>query len=231
MIGQPQSHRRRPVLIAAHPIHTRQPQSQMGSMEVVIEQRPRPRAHRRWHHVWQRRAGCRVRALSRSRKVPLSSFDMHGANWLHRRPQRGAGLHRQQSSVLIAMLARLRQGARLGDAPRRTPPFAGQLALAIGPLEDVLIVLPPRASPVQLALVGPLDRGRHSLLDQVLAQRTGGPGGNVATVPILHQTSPAVSLGRLAICPLFFCTYDQISSISTWLRRRSLASACVMASA
>lgn len=38
MIGQPQSHRRRAVLIAMHAIDQRQPQGPMSPMEVVIEE-------------------------------------------------------------------------------------------------------------------------------------------------------------------------------------------------
>ncbi len=94
---------------------------------------------------------------------------MHRASWLHPRPQRGASLHRQQSSVLIAMLDGLRQGDRLWDDPRRMPPFARPHPLAIGSHEDTPIAVPPIAEPVQLAMVSPLDRDGHRLLDQVLA--------------------------------------------------------------
>lgn len=55
MIGQPQSHGRRALLIAMRSIPKRKPQS---PMEVVIEERPRPRAHPTWHSVWRMRAFC-----------------------------------------------------------------------------------------------------------------------------------------------------------------------------
>ena len=38
MIRQPQSHGRRPVLIAMHPLPSRQPQGRMSPMEVVIKE-------------------------------------------------------------------------------------------------------------------------------------------------------------------------------------------------
>ncbi len=38
MIGQPQSHGRRSLLVATHPIRTRQPQGLMSAMEVVVEE-------------------------------------------------------------------------------------------------------------------------------------------------------------------------------------------------
>ncbi len=38
MLGQPQSHGRRPVLIAMHPLPSRQPQGRMSPMEVVIKE-------------------------------------------------------------------------------------------------------------------------------------------------------------------------------------------------
>src|SRR2546423_13305100 len=104
------------------------------------------------------------------------------------------------------MLDRLRQGERLWDDPARTSPFAAQLALAIGSHQDAPIAMPARTPPVQFALVGPLDRSAHRVFDQVLTQRTSGAGDDEATVAILHQASPALSLVRFANCPLFFCT-------------------------
>src|SRR5947207_4115392 len=129
------------------------------------------------------------------------------------------------------MLDGFRQRDRLWNDPPGTTPFAGQHRLSIGPREDVLVAMPPIAEPVQFALLGPLNRNGHCMLDQVLAQRTSGAGDDEATVAILHQASPALSLVRLANCPLFFCTNDQNSSISTWFRCRSLARICVRASA
>ncbi len=136
----------------------------------------------------------------------VEPFDMHGASWLHPCPQRGAGLYREQSSVLIAMLDGLRQGDRLWNDRRRTPLFAHPHRLSIGPHQDAPIAAPPIAEPVQLALMSPLDRGGHGLLDQVLAQRTGRAGDHEATVSILDQASPAFSLVRLAGSAVFFCT-------------------------
>src|SRR5207248_11395679 len=96
---------------------------------------------------------------------PVESFHMHRARWLHPRPERGAGLHCEQSSVLITMLDGFRQGDRLWDDPRRTSPFARRHRLSIGPHEDVLVAVPAIAEPVQLALVGTLNRDAHRLLD------------------------------------------------------------------
>src|SRR5260221_6286338 len=145
----------------------------------------------------------------------IEPFHMHRADWLHMRPQCGADLHRQQVPMLIAMLDRLGQRHRRRDHPRGAPAFARQPALAIGSDEDALVAVPAITEPVQLALMGPLDRGGHCLLDQVFAQWTGGAGNHEATVPILDQASPAFSAVLLPICALFFCTNDQNSSIST----------------
>lgn len=117
--------------------------------------------------------------------------------------------------MLITMLDGLCQGERLGDDQARTPPFAGQHSLAVGTLQDAPIAVPARASPVQGPLMSSLDRGGHRLLDQVLAQRTRGVGDHEATVPILHQASPAFSLLWLGGDALFFCTNDHNSAIST----------------
>src|SRR2546426_2289917 len=230
MIGQPQSHRRRPVVITMHAIRKRHPQGPMGSMKVVIEEL---QAHERIPGRIAFGEGVR---LAREGIEPITQgaiepFHMHGPGWLHPYPQRGTDFHREQSSVLITMLDGLRQGECLGDSQPRTSPFARQAALAVGPLEDAPIAVPTIAEPVQFALMGPLDRGGHCLLDQVLAQRTGGAGHHETTVPILDEASPAFSLVRLSLCAFFFCTNDQNSSISTWLSCRSLASTCVMASA
>ena len=133
--------------------------------------------------------------------------------------------------MLITMLDRLRQGERLWDHQRRTPPFARQHTLSIGPHQDAPIAVPAIAEPVQLALLGASDCGGHGSLDQVLVQGAGGTGDDEATIPVLDQAAPALSFVRLVNCPLFFCTNDQNSSISTWFKCRSLASTCVRVSA
>src|SRR5207248_11218382 len=51
------------------------------------------------------------------------------------------------------------------------------------------------------------------------------------TAAVLDHAAPALSFVGLLRGPLFFCTNDQNSSISTWLRCRSLASTSVMATA
>src|SRR5260370_2193767 len=135
---------------------------------------------------------------------------MDGTRWLHGCPQRGTDLYRQQSSVLIAMLDRFRQGDRLWHHPRGPSPFAGGRQLAIGSYQDVLVTVPAIAEPVQFALVGALDRGGHCLLDQFLAQGTGGAGDHKATCPILHQAAPAFPLVRLAGCAVFFGRWTKI---------------------
>src|SRR6266446_737770 len=131
----------------------------------------------------------------------------------------------------ITMFDRLRQGERFWNDQPRTPPFARQHRLSIGTQQEAPVAPPAITEPAERALVGACDRAGHGSLDQVLAQRTSGAGGNVATVPVLDQASPAFSLVRLVSFPLFFCTNDQNSSISTWVRCRSLASTCVKASA
>src|SRR6266849_2337097 len=103
MIGQPQDHRRRPLVIATHPILTRQPQGPMSPMEVVIEEL---QAHERVpggiaFGEGVRLAGEGVEPITQG---AIESFDMYGACWLPCRPQRGTGLHRKQASMFIAML-------------------------------------------------------------------------------------------------------------------------------
>ncbi len=67
----------------------------------------------------------------------IESFGMHRPG-----PQRSAGLHRQQSSVPVALLDGLCQGNRIWDGPRRMPLFARQHQLSIGPQEHAAIALP-----------------------------------------------------------------------------------------
>ena len=104
MISQPQSHRRRAVVIATQAtIGKRQPQSPMSSMKVVIEQL---QAHQCIPSVIAFGEGVRL-AGEGSEPITqgaVESFDMHGARWLDQHPQRRADFQRQQSSVLIAML-------------------------------------------------------------------------------------------------------------------------------
>jgi hypothetical protein len=47
IIGQPQGHSRRPVVRAKYALPNRQQPHPMNLMKVVIEERPRPRVHRR----------------------------------------------------------------------------------------------------------------------------------------------------------------------------------------
>ncbi len=51
MIRQPQSHRRRPVVIAMHPVPTRQPQGPVSPLEVVIEELQPHERIEGWHRV------------------------------------------------------------------------------------------------------------------------------------------------------------------------------------
>ncbi len=110
--------------------------------------------------------------------------------------------------MLITMLDRLRQGERLWDHQRRTPPFARQHTLSIGPHQDAPIAVPAIAEPVQLALLGAGDCGGHGSLDQVLVQEAGGTGDDEATVPVLDQAAPALSFVRLVNCP--HCHSDRL---------------------
>ncbi len=214
MIGQPQNHRRRSVVIAMHPIRTRQPQSLMGSMEVVIEDL---QAHQRIEGGIAFGEGMRLagEGIEPIAQGAVKSFDMHGASWLHLRPQRGADFHREQLSVLIAMLDRLRQGEHLWHDQGGTSPFTRTHGLAIGSHQDAPLAVPAITEPRERPLVSSLDSGGHRLLKQVFAQRTSGTGDDEATVAVLDQTSPALSLIRLVNCAFFFCTKDQNSSIST----------------
>ncbi len=171
-------------MITTYAIRKGHPQGPMGSMKVVIEEL---QAHegipgRIAFGESVRLAGERIEPITQGAIEP---FHMHGPGWLHPSPQRGTDLHREQPSVLITMLDGLRQGERLGDDQPRTSPFARHHRLSVGPLQDAPIAVPAIAEPVQFALMGPLDRGGHGLLDQVLAQRTAGAGHHEATVPIL----------------------------------------------
>src|SRR6266581_8405280 len=125
----------------------------------------------------------------------------------------------------------VRQTEHLGDDQTRTPPFARAHRLAVGPLQDAAIAMPAITEPAQGALLRPLERDRGGLLDQLLTQGAGGAGDHEATVAVLDQAAPTFSFVRLFRCSLFFCTNDQNSSISTWLRCRSLAITWVMATA
>src|SRR6266576_1204332 len=129
------------------------------------------------------------------------------------------------------MLDRLCQTERLGDDQTRTPPFARTHRLAVGPLQDAAIAMPAITEPAQGALLRALERGRDGSLDQILTHGAGGAGDHEASVAVLDQAAPPFSFVRLLRCSLFFCTNDQNSSISTWLRCRSLANTCVSTSA
>jgi len=146
---------------------------------------------------------------------PVESFDMHGASWPYTRPQCGADLHGQQSSMRIAMFDRLRQRHRRGNHPRRTPPFACQPALAIRPHQDAPIAVPARTPPAQLALLSPLNRDGHRLLDQVFTRADRWRRRPQTDCPDPGPGIPSVLLRQTGKLCRFFCTNDQNSSIST----------------
>src|SRR5260370_20543909 len=106
----------------------------------------------------------------------------------------------------MTMFAGLRQGERFCNDQPRTPPFARQHRLAIGTQQEAPVALPAITEPAERALVGACDRAGHGSLDQVLAGRTGGAGGDLATLPVLQPAAPAFSFLRLLSCPLFFFT-------------------------
>lgn len=174
-------------------------------MEVVIEQL----------QVYQRIPGViafseRVRLTGEHiepiTQRPVEPFHMDRPSRLRVCPQGGKDLYGQQTSMLITMLDRLRQRHRRRDYPRRTSPFAWQVTLARSAHEHAAIAVPSITEPVQFASVSSLHGGGHCLLDEVLTQRTGGPGHHEATVPILDEAAPAFSLVRLPSCAVFFCT-------------------------
>ena len=114
MIGHPQSHRRRPLLIAMHAIVSREPQGLMRPMEIVIEEL---QAHQRIpggiaFGESVRLAGEGIEPITQG---AIEAFDMHRARWLHPRSQGGTGLHFKQASMVITMLDGLCQGEHLGD--------------------------------------------------------------------------------------------------------------------
>src|SRR2546423_15457983 len=105
MIGQPQSHRRRSVVIAMHAIGSRQSQSLMSSMEVVIEELQAheciPGSITEGFGVCF--AGEGIEPIAQG---PIEPFHVHRASWLQARSQRGTDFDGQQSSMLITMLDR-----------------------------------------------------------------------------------------------------------------------------
>ena len=147
MIGQPQSHGRRPMVITMHAIGERQLQGPMSSMKVVIEQL---QAHKRVPSGIAFGEGVR---LAGEGPQPITQgtvepFHMHRAGWVHIGSQGGTDLHGEQSPMLIAMLDRLCQRQRHRNHPCRASALPSQLPLAIGSHEDALIAVPAIAEPV-----------------------------------------------------------------------------------
>jgi hypothetical protein len=114
MIGQPQSHRWRPLLIATNSLPSRQPQRPMRPREVMIEEL---QTHERIEGGIAFGEGMRLarEGIEPITQGPVESFDMHRPGWLHPDPQCRANLQRQEVSMLIAMLDGLRQGERFWD--------------------------------------------------------------------------------------------------------------------
>src|SRR5437667_6030527 len=171
MIGQPESHRRRPLVIAIHPIGTRQSQGSMSPMEVMIEQLQTHKRIERGIPLGESvcLAGEGIEPIAQR---PVEPFDMDRTRWLHLRPQYGADLHRQEAPMLIAMLDGLRQGQRLWDDQPWTSRLTRAHGLSIGPYQDALVAMPAITEPTERALVGSLDGAAHRLLKGSVAQAT-----------------------------------------------------------
>src|SRR5712692_8186468 len=104
--------------------------------------------------------------------------------------------------MLIAMLDGLRQSERFWHDQRGTSPLARAHRLAPGAHQDAPIAVPAITQPRERPLVSPLDGAGQRALKQAFAQRTGGAGHNEATVAVLNQASPALSLVWLGSCAL-----------------------------
>src|SRR5260370_14365361 len=186
-IGQPESHRRRPLVIAIDAIGTRQPQSPMSPMEVMVEQL---QAHERIEGgIPLGESVCLAgESIEPIAQRPVEPFDMHSTRWLHLRAQHGTDFHRQEAPMLIALLDGLRQGHRLWDDQAGTPPLARAHGLSIGPYQDALVAMPAITEPAEWALLSPLDSAAHRLLKQALTPRAGGAGDPDATLPLFYHT-------------------------------------------
>jgi hypothetical protein len=207
MISHPQSHRWRPLSIATHPILKRQPQGSMSAMEVVVKELSSDERIPGRIPFGKRMRFARERIEPIAQR-PVAPFHMHRPSWLQACSQRGTDFDGEQSSMLIAMLDRLRQGDRFWDDPGRTPPFARSHPLAIGSHQDAPLAVPPIAEPRERAMVSTLDRGDHGLLKEFLIQWAGGASDHKTTVPILDEASPVFSLVRLPISPVFFAEWQ-----------------------
>ena len=216
-----------------HPVrHTKWlTQGALGAMEIVIKDL---QADQRIPSgiSFRKGMGLASQGIESITQGSIEPFHMHGSSRKEAASHCGTNLDRQEASMLIMMLNRLRQGHRVGDDQLAPSPSAiTRLRLAIGVLQDARIVLPTITEPAKRTLLGSSNRRRNCLCDQVLTEGTSCGSDHEATVAILDQTTPAFSLVRPFCCALFFCTNDQNSSISTWLRCRSQASTCVRASA
>lgn len=206
MICQSQSHGRRSLLIAMYVVRhpKRLAQSEMRPMEMVIEdlQANEGIPGRIAFGKGMRFARQRIESITQH---PIEPFQVHGSGRSNTAAHGGPDLDRQEASMLIMMLDRLRQRHRVRDDQCASSPSAmTRLGLTIGMLQDARIVFPAIAVPGKWAMVASLNRRAHRLADQVLTERTGGVSSHEATVAILDHATPAFSFVRLLPCPFFF---------------------------
>jgi hypothetical protein len=177
----------------------------------------------------------RVRALSRSRRVPLtrSIWTVAGSGTTSR--HLGADLDGEQLAMLIAMLDGLRQAHVCRNHQRRTSALTRAYWLTIGTPEHRRIAPPSLHQVNARTALRACDGERHRSLNEVVADASGGRGGNETAGAILHETSPAFAGIGFVRGTVFFRTNDQNSSISTvercrsWVRIAVKACACSLA--
>lgn len=144
MISEAQNHCWRPMLIVMHTIRhgKRQAQSMMGPIKIVIKDL---QAHQRipGRISFGKRVCLAGQGIESIPQRTIEPFQVDGSSRSDTASHRGTDLNRQEVSMPIMMLDRLRQRNGIGDDQLAPSPFATtRLGLAIGVLQNARRVFP-----------------------------------------------------------------------------------------
>src|SRR5438552_3597769 len=162
---------------------------------------------------------------------PIDTLNMDRPRLRNHLTQSRADLDGKEFAMVVAMFDRLCQAHLWGNHECWVSTSSCSYRLTIRSGEDRRIASPAITTPCQGTALGASHNKGYRSLDEIVADASGGTGGDETAGAILDETSPTFSGVGLVRETVFFRTKDQNSSISTVERCRSCVRTAVKASA
>lgn len=230
MLGESQCHRWRAWLIALRFCRHREAQGVMRTYPIVLKQLHEDQGIP-GGVPFGKRMSFASQGIESITQGTIDALNMDGTRFGDHLAQGSADRDGEEFAMLIAMFDGLRQAHVCWHHQRRASTATGTDGLTIGSSQARCIATPAIATPRQGTTLRASNREGHCSLDEIVADASGGAGGDKATGAILHEASPAFTGISFVGLPVFFRTNDQNSSISTVERCRSCVRTAVKASA